>query len=108
NSFPSIDRLVPGAGAGIAALANACGREPDIIIGKPNPFLLNLSLQEMNCSDSAKAVFIGDRLSTDIQAGIQANLDTILVQTGISDFHLKKTILPTYTLESLAQIDQLI
>ena len=108
NSFPSIDRLVPGAGAGIAALANACGREPDIIIGKPNPFLLNLSLKEMNCSDSAKAVFIGDRLSTDIHAGIQAKMDTILVQTGISDFHLKKTILPTCTLESLAQIDQLI
>jgi HAD superfamily hydrolase (TIGR01450 family) len=108
NSFPSVDRLVPGAGAGIAALANACGKDPDIIIGKPNPYLLNLSLKEMNCSDSTKAVFIGDRLSTDIQAGIRAEMDTILVQTGISDYHLKKTILPTCTLESLAQIDQLI
>ncbi len=108
NSFPSVDRLVPGAGAGIAALANACGKDPDIIIGKPNPYLLNLSLKEMNCSDSTRAVFIGDRLSTDILAGINANMDTILVQTGISDYHLKKTILPTYTLDSLAQIDQLI
>jgi len=108
NSFPSVDRLVPGAGAGIAALANACGKEPDIIIGKPNPYLLNLGLKELNCSESSKAVFIGDRLSTDIQAGIRADMDTILVQTGISDYHLKKTILPTHTLESLAQIDQLI
>jgi HAD superfamily hydrolase (TIGR01450 family) len=108
NSFPSVDRLVPGAGAGIAALANACGKDPDIIIGKPNPFLLTLGMNELNCSDSTKAVFIGDRLSTDIQAGIRANMDTILVQTGISDNHLKKTILPTCTLESLAQIDQLI
>ncbi len=108
NSFPSADRLVPGAGAGIAALANACGKDPDIIIGKPNPYLLNLCLKKMGCTDSTKAVFIGDRLSTDIKAGIDAEMDTILVQTGISDFHLKKTILPTYTLESLAQIDQLI
>ena len=108
NSFPAVDRLVPGAGAGIAALANACGKDPDIIIGKPNPFLLNLGMKEMNCSDPTKAVFNGDLLSTDIQAGIRANMDTILVHTGISDNHLKKTILPTCTLESLAQINQLI
>ena len=108
NSFPFEDRLVPGAGAGIAALANACGKEPDIMIGKPSPFLLNLAMKEMDCEDPSKAVFIGDRLSTDIKAGINAKMDTILVQTGISDHHLKKTILPTYTLESLAKIDTLI
>ncbi|MHA1236187.1 MAG: HAD-IIA family hydrolase [Candidatus Hodarchaeales archaeon] len=108
NSFPFEDRLVPGAGAGIAALANACGKEPDIMIGKPSPFLLNLAMKEMDCEDPSKAVFIGDRLSTDIKAGINAKMDTILVQTGISDHHLKKTILPTYTLESLVEIDTLI
>jgi len=105
--FPFEDRLVPGAGAGIAALANACGKEPDIMIGKPSPFLLTLAMKEMNCEDPSKAIFIGDRLSTDIKAGINAKMDTILVQTGISDHHLKKTILPTYTLESLAKIDTL-
>ncbi|MCK4847701.1 MAG: HAD-IIA family hydrolase [Candidatus Heimdallarchaeota archaeon] len=108
NSFPFEDRLVPGAGAGIAALANACGKEPDIMIGKPSPYLLNLAMKEMACEDPSKAVFIGDRLSTDIKAGINAHMDTILVQTGITDHHLKKTILPTYTLESLAKIDTLI
>ena len=109
NSFPFEDRLVPGAGAGIAALANACGKEPDIMIGKPSPYLLNLAMEEMGCKDSSKAVFIGDRLSTDIKAGINAKMDTILVtETGISEHHLKKTILPTYTLESIAKIDALL
>ncbi|MHA1940657.1 MAG: HAD-IIA family hydrolase [Candidatus Hodarchaeales archaeon] len=104
NSFPFEDRLVPGAGAGIAALSNACGMDPDIIIGKPNPFLLELAMEEMGCENSEKAVFLGDRLSTDIQAGINANMDTILVQSGVPEKELKKTILPTHTLGSLAEI----
>lgn len=107
NSFPFENRLVPGAGAGIAALSNACGKEPDILIGKPSRFLLDLALEEMGCSTPSKAVFIGDRLSTDIMAGINAHMETILVQTGISDNHLKKTILPTHILESLAEISTL-
>ena len=107
NSFPFEDRLVPGAGAGIAALSNACGKEPDIIVGKPSRFLLDLAMKEMGCSSPSKAVFIGDRLSTDISAGINAKVDTILVQTGISDNHLKKTILPTFILESLEKINSL-
>jgi phosphoglycolate/pyridoxal phosphate phosphatase family enzyme len=104
NSFPLEDRLVPGAGAGIAALETACGKEPDIIIGKPNRYLIDLALHEMKCSDFSQAVLIGDRLSTDILAGINAGIDTILVKTGISDYHLKKTILPSIELNSIAGI----
>ena len=104
NSYPMEDTLVPGAGAGIAALANACGRDPDIIIGKPNRFLIDLILDEMGCDDPLEAVYIGDRLATDILAGINAGIDTVLVKTGISDNHLKKTILPTTELDSIADI----
>ncbi|MFX1282500.1 MAG: HAD-IIA family hydrolase [Promethearchaeota archaeon] len=104
NSYPLEDKMVPGAGAGIAALANACGREPDIIIGKPNRFLIDLTLDEMGCDDPLEAVYIGDRLSTDILAGNNAGIDTILVRTGISDNHLKKAILPTTEIDSIANI----
>lgn len=104
NSFPLEDSLVPGTGAGIAALANACGKDPDIIIGKPNRFLIDLTLAEMGCSDPTKAVFIGDRLTTDILAGINSGLDTVLVKTGISDNHMKKNILPTKEIDSIADI----
>lgn len=104
NSYPMENTIVPGAGAGIAALANACGKDPDIIIGKPNRFLIDLTLNEMGCNDQLEAIYIGDRLATDILAGINAGVDTILVRTGISDNHLKKTILPTANLESIADI----
>lgn len=105
NSFPlEDDSLVPGTGAGIAALAKACGKDPDIIIGKPNRFLIDLTLNKMGCTDPTKAVFIGDRLTTDILAGINSGLDTVLVKTGISDNHMKKTILPTKEIDSIADI----
>ncbi len=104
NSYPYEDILVPGAGAGIAALANACGKDPDIIIGKPNRFLIDLTLDEMGCYHPSDAVYVGDRLATDILAGMNAGLDTILVKTGISDNHLKKTILPTAEIDSIADI----
>lgn len=104
NSFPLEDSLIPGTGATIAALANACGKNPDIIIGKPNRFLIDITLNKMGCSDSTEAVYIGDRLATDIMAGINAGLDTILVKTGISDNHLKKTILPTTEIDTIADI----
>ncbi len=103
NSFPMEDSLVPGTGAGIAALTNACGKEPDIIIGKPNRFLIDITLEEMGCSDPTEAVYIGDRLSTDILAGINAGLDTVLVRTGISDSHMKN-ILPTVEIDSITDI----
>ncbi|MFX0087570.1 MAG: HAD-IIA family hydrolase [Candidatus Hodarchaeota archaeon] len=104
NSYPLEDFLVPGAGAGIAALANACNKQPDIIIGKPNRYLLDLTLKEMNCLIMDEAVYIGDRLSTDIAAGINAGIDTILVRSGISEDHLKNTIIATAEIDTIADI----
>lgn len=103
NSFPLEDLLVPGTGAGIAALANACNKEPDIIIGKPNRYLIDITLNEMGCSDPTKALYIGDRLSTDILAGINAGIETVLVRTGISDNHMKN-VLPTAEIDSITDI----
>ncbi|MHA2074000.1 MAG: HAD-IIA family hydrolase [Candidatus Hodarchaeales archaeon] len=104
NSYPMEEFLVPGAGAGIAALANACSKEPDVIIGKPNRFLLDLTLKEMFCTKIDEAVYIGDRLSTDIAAGINTGMDTILVHSGISDDHLINTINPSRQIDSIADI----
>lgn len=104
NSFPLEDRLVPGAGAGIAALSNACNKEPDIIIGKPNRFLIDLALNEMGCTNRTEAILVGDRLSTDILAGINAGIETVQVRTGILDTYLKNKVSPTYEIESVSEI----
>jgi len=50
-----------------------------------------------------EALYIGDRLSTDILAGINAGIDTVLVKTGISDYHMKN-ILPTVEIDSIVDI----
>jgi len=104
NSFPLEDRLVPGAGAGIAALSNACNKEPDIIIGKPNRFLIDLALNDMGCTNRTQAILVGDRLSTDILAGINAGIETVQVRTGISDIYLGNKVSPTYEIESIRDI----
>jgi HAD superfamily hydrolase (TIGR01450 family) len=109
NSYPLEEgRLVPGAGAGIAALAASCDKEPDIIIGKPNRFLIDLALREMDCTNPNEVVYVGDRLSTDILAGINAGIDTILVKTGISEDHLKKEIYPNLEIDSIADIEKVL
>jgi phosphoglycolate/pyridoxal phosphate phosphatase family enzyme len=109
NSYPVEEgRLAPGAGAGIAALATACDRKPDIILGKPNPYLLELALSDMNSTNPSKAVYVGDRLSTDIKAGINAGIETILVKTGVYEENIDKRIIPTYEIDSIAQIPELL
>ncbi len=109
NSFPLEEGLlVPGAGVGIAALTNACNKRPDIIIGKPNRYLIDLALNEMGCTNPNEAVYVGDRLSTDILAGNNAEIDTILVKTGISEDHLKEEIYPTLEIDSIADIEDVL
>lgn len=108
NNYPIEEgRLAPGAGAGIAALATACNRKPDVVLGKPNPYLLKLALIDMNSPNPSKAVYIGDRLSTDIMAGFNAGIETILVKTGVYEENIDKRIIPTYEIDSIAQIPEL-
>ncbi len=80
-SLPTETLPLPGAGSMVAALTACTSKKPKIIIGKPNPFGINLILQQENCSPT-QSVMIGDRISTDIQAGKKAGTSTILVKTG--------------------------
>jgi 4-nitrophenyl phosphatase len=75
-------RLVPGAGAVVAAVGACSGAVP-IVIGKPNPYLIELILREAGCSASETLV-AGDRVDTDIEAGRTAGCDTLLVLTGVT------------------------
>ena len=65
----------------VAALSTAAYMEPMITIGKPNPYVVEFILKKLNIKTSS-AVIVGDRLTTDIKAGFNANIDTILVKTG--------------------------
>jgi 4-nitrophenyl phosphatase len=81
-TLPTERGLVPGCGSIVAAIAAASGVMP-IVIGKPEPLLIQKAVEHLGV-DKSDAVMIGDRLDTDIIAGHRAGLLTVLVLTGVS------------------------
>ncbi|HCS62388.1 MAG TPA: TIGR01457 family HAD-type hydrolase [Microbacterium sp.] len=80
---PSIEGPLPATGAVAALITKATGKEP-YVVGKPNPMMFRSALNKIG-AHSKKTGMIGDRMDTDIVAGIEAGLHTVLVLTGISD-----------------------
>jgi 4-nitrophenyl phosphatase len=75
-------RLEPGAGSIVAAIQTCSGADP-VVVGKPNPYLVELILRDANISAS-ECLAVGDRMETDIEAGRRANCDVHLVLTGVT------------------------
>jgi ribonucleotide monophosphatase NagD (HAD superfamily) len=65
----------------IAFVKASTGREPDLIVGKPNPLLAEYAAERTGIPVSAMCM-IGDRLYTDIALGAAAKIPTILVLSG--------------------------
>jgi 4-nitrophenyl phosphatase len=104
-TYPMAVEIWPGAGAIVAAVTTAAGREPVKSIGKPDPYMVRLGLERLGALEK-DALMIGDRLETDILAGNAAGVDTLLVLSGISSREdvEKSGITPTYVLDSLASM----
>ncbi|MDJ1371892.1 HAD-IIA family hydrolase [Gulosibacter molinativorax] len=79
---PTADGVVPATGAINALITAATGRKP-YVVGKPNPMMFRSALNQIG-AHSESTVMIGDRMDTDIVAGMEAGLHTILVLSGIS------------------------
>jgi 4-nitrophenyl phosphatase len=82
RALPTEAGLIPGAKAIQAALEVATGTPP-LIIGKPEPAMLQLALQKLQAEPETTAI-IGDGLETDIPGGHRLGLMTILVLTGVT------------------------
>jgi NagD protein len=80
---PSADGPMPATGAVAALISKATGKEP-YVVGKPNPMMFRSAMNKIG-AHSENTGMIGDRMDTDIVAGIEAGLHTVLVLTGISD-----------------------
>ena len=80
---PSAEGPLPATGAVTAMITKATGRDP-YVVGKPNPMMFRSAMNRIG-AHSENTAMIGDRMDTDIVAGIEAGLHTILVLTGISD-----------------------
>ncbi len=81
RTYPTEDRLVPGAGAQLAFLEAATDVHP-LVVGKPEPILYQQALAHMGVRPQETLV-IGDRLNTDIVGGVRLGLPTALMLSGI-------------------------
>ena len=79
---PSDYGIEPAVGALTAPIEKATGKKP-YYIGKPNPLVMRSALRSLG-SHSENTVMIGDRMDTDIVAGIETGLETILVLSGVT------------------------
>lgn len=79
---PSREGVLPATGSVAALITRATGRDP-YYIGKPNPLMMRSALRRIG-AHSQSSVMIGDRMDTDVIAGLEAGMRTILVTSGIS------------------------
>ena len=78
---PNEAGIVPATGSLAALIEKATGKSP-FFIGKPNPLMMRSALNYLGVH-SEDTVMIGDRMDTDIVAGVMSGLETILVLTGV-------------------------
>ncbi len=81
--YPSADALLAGAGSMVAAVAIAAGREPDIVVGKPEPRLFRTAAESVGVAPE-RAVVIGDSLYSDIAAANSIGARSVLMLTGVT------------------------
>ena len=79
---PSEMGIIPACQALVAPISLATGKTP-YFVGKPNPLMMRTGLKMLNVH-SADAVMIGDRMDTDIVAGMESGRMTALVLSGVS------------------------
>jgi NagD protein len=79
---PSLEGSLPACGAVAAMIERATGVKP-YFVGKPNPLMMREGLNVLG-AHASETVMIGDRMDTDVQAGIEAGLQSILVLSGVT------------------------
>lgn len=74
--------VVPATRALVAPVELATGKQA-YFVGKPNPLMMRTGLKILGCNPEESAI-IGDRMDTDIISGIESEIDTVLVLSGVS------------------------
>ncbi len=104
-SGPGEGGITPACGAMAALIEKASGVSP-FFIGKPNPLMMRMALNYLEVH-SEDTLMIGDRMDTDIVAGIVSGMDTILVLSGVTrrEDIQKFPYRPTHIFESVEAIE---
>ncbi len=104
-SGPTESGLAPACGAMAALIETASGVSP-FFVGKPNPLMMRTALNFLDVH-SEDTVMVGDRMETDILAGVESGMETILVLTGVTcrEDVARYPYQPTHIIGSVAEIE---
>ncbi len=103
-SGPGDGGLVPACGAMAALIEKATGVSP-FFVGKPNPLMMRTALNYLGVH-SEDTVMVGDRMDTDMVAGVESGMETVLVLSGVTrrEDVQRYPYQPTQIVESVADI----
>ncbi len=105
---PSPEGSLPATGSVAAMISRASRRDP-YYVGKPNPMMFRSALNRIDAHSESTAM-VGDRMDTDIVAGIEAGLLTYLVLTGSTskDEIERFPYRPNHVVDSVADLVELV
>ena len=101
---PSEKGIIPACRALVSPIELTTGCSA-YYVGKPNPLMMRTGLKLLGCH-SGEAVMVGDRMDTDIVAGVEKGLDTVLVLSGVTTPEMMNTFpyRPHYVLSGVGEI----
>lgn len=101
---PAENGIIPACRALVSPIEMTTGKSA-YFVGKPNPLMMRHALKKLGCH-RVDAAIIGDRMDTDIVAGIESELDTVLVLSGVSTLETvnKFPYRPKYILRDVGEI----
>ncbi|MFD5470281.1 HAD-IIA family hydrolase [Streptomyces sp. NPDC127105] len=104
NVGPSAEGALPATGSVAALITAATGRKP-YFIGKPNPLMMRAGLNAIGAHSETSAM-IGDRMDTDVLAGLEAGMRTFLVLSGVTqaDEIDRYPFRPSHVVDSIADL----
>ena len=106
---PSEAGPIPATGSVAALITRATGGVQPYFVGKPNPLMMRSALNRID-AHSESTVMVGDRMETDVVAGLEAGMRTVLVLTGSTRAEAVERFpyRPTYVRDSVADVVELV
>lgn len=101
---PIENGIAPATRALISPIELTTGKQA-YFVGKPNPLMMRQALRQLG-THRTETVIVGDRMDTDIVAGIEAEMDTVLVLSGVTSPETMETYAyrPHYVLNGVGDI----
>lgn len=103
-TFPAADGLWPGAGAIVASIVTASGREP-LVMGKPHPPMMQAAARRLQGCE--RITVVGDQPATDLEGATAMGWQRVLVLSGVTDRAGAELVdpAPDAVLESIADLE---